>query len=156
VAVYYLFDSAQSWWGALPDAPAPAIVALFATGLFVTDRVNKMPLVVTFLGAWFAFATAGAFVDSPATFAELYRAPDAHAALFFAFFMATDPPTSPPRQRDQVTYGGIAAASAFAVFRWVGAVHFLLSGLLVANLWEAWRRRAQWKSTAAKRAPVAA
>ncbi|MEQ1691374.1 MAG: RnfABCDGE type electron transport complex subunit D, partial [Gemmatimonas sp.] len=34
VATFYVFDTAQSWWGALPELPWPAIAALFATGLY--------------------------------------------------------------------------------------------------------------------------
>ena len=70
----------------------------------------------------------------------MYRAPDLHAALFFAFFMLTDPPTSPPKERDQLVYGVITAVVSYAVFELVGAAYFLLAGLLVANIWEAARR----------------
>jgi Na+-translocating ferredoxin:NAD+ oxidoreductase RnfD subunit len=54
--------------------------------------------------------------------------------------MVTDPPTSPPRHRDQIVFGVITGVVAFAVFIWVGAAYYLLAGLLVANLWEARRR----------------
>lgn len=141
VVTFYLFDTGQSWWGALTEAPPLAIVALFATGIFITDRVKKVPLVLSFFGVYYLLVTVGAFVAEPARVAELYRVPDVNAALFFAFFMLTDPPTSPPRYRDQLWYGAIAAAAGFAVFEWLGAAHFLLSGLLVANVWEWWRRR---------------
>ncbi len=140
VATFYLFDTGQSWWGALPELPLVAVTLLGATGLFITDRVNKMPLVLAFLGVYYLLSTAVAFAGDPAGVAELYRAPDLHAALFFAFFMATDPPTSPPKYRDQVVYGIIVAVVAFAVFEFIGAAYFLLAGLLVANVWEAWRR----------------
>jgi Na+-translocating ferredoxin:NAD+ oxidoreductase RnfD subunit len=63
-----------------------------------------------------------------------------HAALFFAFFMVTDPPTSPPKQRDQLVYGVITAVVSYAVFELIGAAYFMLAGLLVANGWEAVRR----------------
>lgn len=151
VVVYYLFDAAQSWWGALADAPTVAVLALLATGFLIADRVNKVPVVLAFLATYFVLATFGAFSGADATVAELYRAPDVDAALFFAFFMVTDPPTSPPRHRDQLTYGVITAVSAYAVFRGLGAVHFLLSGLLVANVWEAWRRRAEFAGRQARR-----
>ena len=141
VVTFYLFDTGQSWWGALADAPPLANIALFATGIFITDRVNKIPVVLSFLGVYYLLVTVGAFVAEPERVAELYRAPDLNAALFFAFFMLTDPPTSPPRYRDQLWYGAIAATAGFAVFEALGAAHFLLSGLLVANVWEGWRRR---------------
>ena len=85
-------------------------------------------------------ATLGTFVGDPKTVAELYRAPDLHAALYFAFFMVTDPPTSPPSARDQAIFGVITAAAAFAIFDVVHSAYFLLAGLLVANAWEGWRR----------------
>ena len=140
VATFYVFDTGQSWWGALPELPPLALALLLATGVFITDRVNKMPLVLAFLGTYYLLATVAAFGGNPGTVAELYRAPDLHAALFFAFFMVTDPPTSPPKHRDQLVYGVIVAVVSFAVFELIGAVYFLLAGLLVANVWEAWRR----------------
>lgn len=140
VATFYVFDTGQSWWGALPELPIVAIAALFATGVFITDRVNKMPAVLAFLGTYYLLITAAAFLGDPARVAELYREPDLHAALFFAFFMVTDPPTSPPKPRDQLTFGVITAVVSVAVFELIGAAYFLLAGLLVANGWETWRR----------------
>jgi Na+-translocating ferredoxin:NAD+ oxidoreductase RnfD subunit len=142
VATFYVFNTGQSWWGALPEVEPAAIVLLFATGLFITDRVNKMPLVVSFLGAYYLLVTITAFVGAPAQVAELYRTPDLQAVLFFAFFMLTDPPTSPPKQKDQLVFGAITAAASYAAFELVGAAYFLLAGLLVANVWEARRRKA--------------
>jgi len=141
VATFYVFNTGQSWWGALPEVTPLAIVLLFATGVFITDRVNKMPLVLSFLGSYYLLVTITAFVGNPAKVAALYRAPDLHAALFFAFFMVTDPPTSPPKHRDQLVYGAIVAGASYAAFELVGAAYFLLAGLLVANGFEAWRRR---------------
>jgi len=121
-------------------AHATAAGALVRTGPFITDRVNKIPLVLWFLGTYYLLVTVTAFVGNPAKVAALYRAPDLHAALFFAFFMVTDPPTSPPRARDQIANGVIVAVASYAVFELIGAAYFLLAGLLVANAWEAWRR----------------
>ena len=140
VASFYIFHTGQSWWGALAELPAIAIVVLFATGMFISYRVNKFPAVLTFLGVYYLLATLAAFIGDPKTVAELYRAPDLHAALYFAFFMVTDPPTSPPNARDQITFGVITAAAAFGIFDVVHSAYFLLAGLLVANAWEGWRR----------------
>jgi len=140
VATFYVFDTGQSWWGALPELPLLALTVLFATGLYITQRVNKMPAVLAFLGVYYVLFTITAFGSDPSKVAELYRAPDLHAALFFAFFMVTDPPTSPPKARDQVVFGVITGVVSYAVFEFVGAAYFLLAGLLVANMWEAWRR----------------
>ncbi|HEX4683250.1 MAG TPA: RnfABCDGE type electron transport complex subunit D [Gemmatimonadaceae bacterium] len=141
VATFYVFDTGQSWWGALSDMPPSAIIVLFATGIFIMRRVNKTAAAIAFLGVYYALFTITAFVGNPAHVAAVYRAPDLHAALFFAFFMVTDPPTSPPKARDQVVFGAITAIVAYASFELIGAAYFLLAGLLAANVWEAWRKR---------------
>ena len=66
--------------------------------------------------------------------------PDLHAVLFFAFFILTDPPTSPARYPDQLVCGIIVAVASYAFFEIVGAVYYLLAGVLLGNLWEARRR----------------
>jgi Na+-translocating ferredoxin:NAD+ oxidoreductase RnfD subunit len=146
VATFYVFHTAQSWWGALPELPSSAVVLLLVTGLFITYKVNKLPAVLAFLGVYYLLATTAAFAGNPAWFAGLYRAPDVHAALYFAFFMVTDPPTSPPKHRDQVIFGAITAAAGFAAFDLIHSAYFLLAGLLVANAWEGWRRRREHRS----------
>jgi Na+-translocating ferredoxin:NAD+ oxidoreductase RnfD subunit len=94
--------------------------------------------------------TLAAFVGDPAHVAELFRVPNVNAALFFAGFMLTDPPTSPVRYRDQVVYGGIVAAASAAIYLTLGGVYFLPGGLLVGNAWEAWRR---WATSRPRPAP---
>jgi enediyne biosynthesis protein E5 len=140
VATFYIFDTGQSWWGALPELPLPAIALLIVLGVFIVNRVNKLPVMLSFLGCYFLLVTASTFVADPARVAALYRAPDLHAAAYFAFFMVTDPPTSPPRHREQLIYGAIVAVVGFAVFELIGAAYFLLAGLLVANVIEGARR----------------
>jgi Na+-translocating ferredoxin:NAD+ oxidoreductase RnfD subunit len=141
VVTFYLIGTGQDWWGALADAGVAGLVALFVTGVFVVDRVNKTPLVLAFLGSYFLLFTVVAFAGEPRLVAEIFRSPDINAVLFFAFFILTDPPTSPAKYRDQITYGVLVAIAAFAIFELVGAAHYLLSGVLAGNLWEAWRRR---------------
>jgi Na+-translocating ferredoxin:NAD+ oxidoreductase RnfD subunit len=139
VISFYLFGSAQDWWGSLPEARFGALVVL-ATGLFVAQRTDKVPAALSFLGVYYLLVTIAAFAGDPAHVAELYRAPDVNAALFFAVFMVTDPPTSPPKQRDQLVFGAITATVGYAAFAIIGAAYFLLAGVLVANVWEARRR----------------
>lgn len=140
VISYYAFNTGQSWWGALPELAPWAIAALFITGIFITDRVNKMPLVLAFLGVYFALFTATSFVTDPTKLVEIFRAPDIHAVLYFAFFMLTDPPTAPIKYKDQVVCGVLVAVVSYVLFETVGVVYYLLAGLLVGNVWEAWRR----------------
>ena len=142
VATFPVFHTGQSWWGGLPELSPFALVLLIAIGTFITQRVNKAPVVLAFLGCYYTLITLTAFVGDPAHVAELYRAPDLHAALFLAFFMVTDPPTSPPKHRDQLIYGAIVGVASYALYALVGAVYFLPAGLLVGNVWEAWRRHA--------------
>jgi Na+-translocating ferredoxin:NAD+ oxidoreductase RnfD subunit len=139
VIAFYAFDGAQNWWGALPDSPG-GLVLLLAAGVFIAYRTDKIPSVLSFLGCWFLLNTATAFLGFPERVAELYRSPDIEASLFFAFFMVTDPPTSPPRHRDQLNYGVIVAVVGYVAFQTVGAVYFLPAGLLAANVGEAARR----------------
>lgn len=143
VLAYYAFGSGESWWGALPDAPSWGIAVLVALGIFMSDRVNKLPAVVAFLGAYYGLFTIMAFVGDPLPVAEIYRSPDLQAVLYFAFFMLTDPPTAPTRYQDQIVFAAIVAVCSVALFEWFGVVFYLSAGLLVGNAWETWRR---WKT----------
>jgi Na+-translocating ferredoxin:NAD+ oxidoreductase RnfD subunit len=154
LGVFHGFDSAQNWWGALPETPAGSLL-LLATGVFIANRVDKVPLVLWFLGGYFLLHTATAFLGYPERVAELFRSPDLHAALFFAFFMATDPPTSPPGHRDQAIYAAIVVVGSYAAFHLIGAADFLLAALLAANGWEA-ARRSRARSRRRGRVQVAA
>jgi Na+-translocating ferredoxin:NAD+ oxidoreductase RnfD subunit len=140
VGSYYLFHAGQSWWGAETDVNVMAKLVLIGTGLFITNRVNKMPLVLTFLGAYFALFTATAFVGDPLPVAEIFRTPDLEAVLYFAFLILTDPPTSPTQYRDQVVCGLMVALVSYACFELAGVVYYLLAGVLAGNVWQAWRR----------------
>jgi Na+-translocating ferredoxin:NAD+ oxidoreductase RnfD subunit len=140
VASYFVFHTGQSWWGALTDVAPVAKLVLLALGVFISDRVNKLPLVLTFLGAYFLLFTVAAFGSNPLAVAEIFRTPDVEAALYFAFIILTDPPTSPAKYPDQIVCGLIVAAVSFAFFEFAGVVYFLLAGVLAGNVWEAWRR----------------
>jgi Na+-translocating ferredoxin:NAD+ oxidoreductase RnfD subunit len=140
VATFYVFHTGQSWWGALTEVAPIAQTVLVAAGIFIVDRVNKMPLVLAFLGTYFLLFTLTAFVGDPRMVSEVFRPPDLEAVLFFAFIILTDPPTSPAKYPDQVVCGVMVAAVSYIVFEWWGVVYYLLAGVLVGNLWEAWRR----------------
>jgi Na+-translocating ferredoxin:NAD+ oxidoreductase RnfD subunit len=141
VAVFHLFDTAQNWWGALPAiVPGAAWPLLLGTGFYVAHRVNKVPLVLTFLAAYFAIFAAATFVMDVHDVAEVFVAPDLLALAFCACFILTDPPTSPTRLGAQVVCGVLAAVASAAIFIGVGAAHFLLGGVLAGNVFEAARR----------------
>jgi Na+-translocating ferredoxin:NAD+ oxidoreductase RnfD subunit len=140
VVGYFAFGTGQSWWGALPDLPVVGIGLLIAAGSFVADRVNKIPMALVFLGAFFGLATLTVYASDPSRAQELFRVPDLNAALFFALFMLDDPPTSPVRYADQVMFALIAAVVGYAVFATLGGVYYLPAGVLAANVWETLRR----------------
>jgi Na+-translocating ferredoxin:NAD+ oxidoreductase RnfD subunit len=143
-----LFGTGQSWWGALPDLPWPAVLVVVAGGALVADRVAKFPLALSFAGAYFGLLTLGA-VAAPAQVAELFRAPFAHAALFLALFMLTDPPTAPGRPREQVALGVGTAAVAVAAYLAGAGQAYLLLAALAGNIAWAWQR---WRTTRRLRA----
>ena len=140
VVTFFVFHTSQNWWGAMGEITPDALIVLFATGIFITDRVNKMPLVLVFLGCYYLLFTATAFLGDPQKVAEVFRAPDLQAVLFFAFFILTDPPTSPVKYRQQIICGVLVAVASYAIFELIGAVYYLLAGVLVGNVWEAWNR----------------
>lgn len=145
VATFHVFDTGQSWWGALPDVtPFIALPVLIAAGVFIVDRVNRSPLVLTFLGSYYLLFTVTAYLGEPRRVAEIFVTPDLQAVLFFAFFIVTDPPTSPVKAADQLVCGALVAATSYAVFQLVGAAYYLLAGVLVGNVLEAWRRRRRY------------
>jgi hypothetical protein len=143
VALFPVFHPGQSWWGALPEVAPELRVLVVIAGVFIADRVNRMPLVLAFLGAYYLLFTLAAFASDPARVAEIYRSPDVEAVLFFAFFILTDPPTSPITYGPQIVFAVVVAAVSFVVFESLGAVYYLLAGVLVGNVWEAWRRVAR-------------
>jgi Na+-translocating ferredoxin:NAD+ oxidoreductase RnfD subunit len=142
VLMFYVLPHGQSWWGALPDvSPTWLKGVLLIGGVYLANRVNKLPLVLSFLGAYFTLFTATAFLGDARVVVEIFRSPDIDAALYFALVILTDPPTSPAKYRGQWMFGILTAVVAYGVFMIFGAVYFLLAGVLVANLWEAWRRK---------------
>ena len=140
LVAFVAFGAEESWWGALPDLPIIALVLVGMGGLYLAVRLRKLPAVISFLLTYFAGFTATSFVADPATVWEVFRTPDLHAVVFLALFMVTDPPTSPPKGREQVTFGVVCAAITVATFLWGGGAYFLLTGVLAGNVFEAWRR----------------
>jgi Na+-translocating ferredoxin:NAD+ oxidoreductase RnfD subunit len=140
VASSLLFDTSQSWWGALPDLGIAGVGVLVATGGFIADRINKSPMVLVFLLTYFVLFVIASFFGANTLASEVFRTPDLQAALFFAFFMLDDPPTSPVRYEDQAVFAIIVATGAcLALLQW-GVVYFLPAGLLTGNAWESGRR----------------
>lgn len=134
-----LFGTGQSWWGALPDLGWPFTIVLLAAGAFIVDRINKFPLVLSFLGVLFGLSTLLGRVD-PVTAAEMFRTPFVQATLFLAVFMLTDPPTAPARYAEQVLIGALVGAASVIAEAFGGGQVYLLIGVLAGNVALALRR----------------
>jgi Na+-translocating ferredoxin:NAD+ oxidoreductase RnfD subunit len=130
----------QSWWGAIARPQWLVVALLVATGLLVADRVNRFPMVGAFLGTYFGLLAFVALWIDPRLVREAYRVPFVNAALFFAFFMLDDPPTSPGRPTAQKRYGSIVAAASVVAFLLPRQLAFLPLGVLAGNLWHAVHR----------------
>ncbi|HEY3365545.1 MAG TPA: RnfABCDGE type electron transport complex subunit D [Symbiobacteriaceae bacterium] len=124
--------SPQSWWGALPLLPAWTVTFLIAAGMLVAHRVNKLPLVFTFLGTYFGFLLSGGLLNLNGV-GDAFRMPFVNAVLFLAFFMVTDPPTAPAKYEDQALVGIVAGTTSALVLITIGGLWFLAAGLWVAN-----------------------
>ena len=141
LAIGALLSTEQSWWGGLGDLPAVLIVGVVLAGWFIAGRINKLPTVLTFLGTYVGLLTLAELFGNATAFADAFREPMTGAAVFFAGFMLTDPPTSPARPRHQVWFAAVAAAVSVACLAVnIGGVYYLLIGLLAANAFEGARR----------------
>ncbi len=63
-----------------------------------------------------------------------HSSPNHQAILFSTLFILTDPPTSHEKYTCQIVCGVIISTVSFAVFGWIGAVYYLLAGVLAGNL----------------------
>jgi len=128
-----LFSSQQSWWGGLSTLPQGALIFLIIGGLIITNRIHKFPQVVSFLFVYFLMLLGLSFFNGGLV-ADLYRMPYINSALFLAFFMLTDPPTSPAKSNEQIIFGTLTAIISVLAYLKFGGLSFLLIGLLAANL----------------------
>jgi Na+-translocating ferredoxin:NAD+ oxidoreductase RnfD subunit len=129
-----VFQTGQSWWGAFGDLPAWTVVFLLIGGYAVTNRVNKYPQVFSFFGTFFVLMfLMGLFHIGDAS--DAFRPPFINAALFFGFFMLTDPPTSPAKVKDQIIFGILASVAGIIVYGLFGGLMYLFIGLIIGNLY---------------------
>jgi Na+-translocating ferredoxin:NAD+ oxidoreductase RnfD subunit len=134
-----MFGTGQSWWGALPDLGWPFAIVLLAGGAFIVDRINKFPLVLSFLGVIFGLSALLGQMDA-VTAAEMFRTPFVQATLFLALFMLTDPPTAPARYAEQVLIGALVGAASVVAEEYGAGQVYLLVGVLTGNVALALRR----------------
>ncbi|MGG1396871.1 RnfABCDGE type electron transport complex subunit D [Bacillus salipaludis] len=143
----FIFQTGQSWWGAFGDLPAWTILFLLIGGYFVTERVNKFPQVFSFLGTFFILLLILG-LTSKGDAADALRPPFINATLFFAFFMLTDPPTSPAKYKQQTFFGVLAAVSGIIIYGLFGGLTYLFIGLFAGNFYNYWNKRFISKASA--------
>jgi len=144
-----IFSSGQSWWGGFSLLPAWSMVLLLIGGYFITEKVNKFPQVFAFLGTYFLIYLIFALTPYSNTVDALdaLRNPFINSVLFLAFFMLTDPPTSPAKYKDQVWFGIIVAVVSIIDYVLFQGLAYLLVGLLVGNAWKAWKTNRKAKGS---------
>ncbi|WP_462410451.1 RnfABCDGE type electron transport complex subunit D [Neobacillus sp. Marseille-QA0830] len=135
----FLFHTGQSWWGAFGDLPWWMIGILLIGGYLVTERVNKFPQVFAFLGTFFLLLLLMGALEIGGA-ADAFRPPFINAALFFSFFMLTDPPTSPAKYQNQVVFGILSAVTGIIVYAIFGGLTYLFIGLMIGNIYSYWKK----------------
>ena len=145
----FIFQTGQSWWGAFGDLPAWTIIFLVIGGYLVTDRVNKFAQVLSFLGTFFVllFVMGQLNVGNAA---DAFRPPFINATLFFAFFMLTDPPTSPAKNKNQVIFGILSAVTGVLIYGMFGGLTYLFIGLFMGNVYSYLQKRSSAKAATLK------
>lgn len=136
------FHTGQSWWGAFGDLPVWTLVFILVGGYIVTNRINKFPQVFSFLFTSFILLVLmGHFNIGDAV--DALRPPFINATLFFGFFMLTDLPTSPAKEKDQVLFGVLTAAVGTVIYGMFGGLMYLFIGLCIGNLYYFQKKRSK-------------
>ena len=139
-----LFKTGQSWWGAFGDLSVWTIIYLLVGGYIVANRIHKFPQIFAFLGTSFLLlALMGHFNIGDAV--DALRPPFINATLFFGFFMLTDPPTSPAKNKDQVVFGILTAVTGTITYTVFGGLIYLFIGLCLGNLYTNLKKRSTSK-----------
>jgi enediyne biosynthesis protein E5 len=127
-------------WACIPGAwlspgqwGTDALAALWflALGGIVTQRIQRLDISLAFLGSWaglLALRLIWFGYDAPIASAMWLQQMSSGGTLLFAFFMISDPMTTPQRQRARIAY---AIAIACAAFVWQ-FVLYKPHGLIVA------------------------
>jgi hypothetical protein len=138
--------AAYAAWAWLPGAwlspgqwGSSSLAALWflALGGLVTQRISRWDVSLTFLGAWAALLAARlVWLDyswDPGA-AMWWQQVSNGAVLLFAFFMISDPMTTPQNRKARMAYAFAVAVAAF-VWQWV---LFKPHGLIVILFWASW------------------
>lgn len=131
-AAIVIFSTEQSWWGVFADTNALLVILVLLSGYFIVNRVQKFNIFFSFLGCYFALLLIMAILHIGDA-SSAFRTPFVNSALFLGLFMATDPPTSPSKPKEQIAFGAICAIVGSIVYAIFGGLSYLYIGLLLAN-----------------------
>ncbi|MCH7641026.1 RnfABCDGE type electron transport complex subunit D [Patescibacteria group bacterium] len=123
----FLFSTLYSWWGGLLSLSPLFLPVLLIAGFMVINKINKFPQVLAFAALYLSLFIIASLL-APVQVIQVFR-----VALFFVFFMLTEPTTSPEARREQIFFGVIVAAFSFISFFAVSTLTFLFIGLLIGN-----------------------
>jgi len=112
----------------------PWLAVLF--GLFLTYRVRKLSLVLSFTLSLFLLSLAYSLITRQGAWANTGL-----LNYFFIFFMLIEPKTSPVYLRSKIIYGIIVSVLVILYFAFLPKYDFLVLGLLLGNLIHALLRR---------------
>ncbi|MBI4018903.1 MAG: RnfABCDGE type electron transport complex subunit D [Candidatus Aenigmarchaeota archaeon] len=110
-----------SWWAVSP--------LVWPLGIFISWKMRKLEISLSFLAAYFILFTALGRIDPGM---EVMGS----AAMFLAFFMATEPKTTPSSGNGKIIFGILLAILSLGIAMVVPAVDFLLGALLISNIFK--------------------
>ena len=132
-------NTGQDWWGALPSLGIAGALIVLATGVVIADRINKLPMILAFFGAYFALFTIASLFRSD-TVAETFVTPDLQAALVLRVLHAGRPADQPRPLRGPGYLWRHRRDRCVLHLHAVRRRVFLPAGLLAGNVWESARR----------------
>lgn len=120
-----ILGNGVEWW----NTTSWIIIPL---GLFIAWRIRRIYISIAFLlASWLInsayFMMSGVAINAQALLLN-------YTMLFFAFFMAVEPRTTPNRKKGMVLFGISLAALLFLLGRFIPQIDPLLLSLLVMNL----------------------
>lgn len=124
----FVLQDGHGWSG------STSAVAVILLGGALVLRLKRMGLAISFLATHALLFGGFALVTGQDLVVRLGLEVFATGVPFFAFFMLTDPVSSPKTPRARVMYGAYTALLAFVLRFIASPVQFLLYALLVANV----------------------
>ena len=124
----FVLQGGHGWTG------STSAIAVVILGAVLVHRLRRIELVTSFLVTYVVLFSGFAVLTGQDLAVRLLLEIFAAGVPFFAFFILTDPATSPRTSRGLTIYGGFTALLSF-LFRLIASpVQFLLLALLAANL----------------------